>query len=97
MKNNKILITIILLTFILCLLLCACNNFTEETSMDILKYAVIESGGHYIIHEIDWSAPGYCSIRIKTKCCGNVIEATNAVLYKEMPDLNGITKCWEEE
>lgn len=97
MKNNKILIITVLIVIILCLLLSGCDDSYDQTSTNVFKYAVIESGECCIIHEVDWRSVDYGTIRIKTKCCCNVIEATTIVLYKEMPNLNGITKCWEEK
>lgn len=97
MKNNKILIITVLTAIILCSLLSGCDDSYDQTSTNVFKYAVIESGEYCIIHEIDWEYSDYGLIRMKTECCGNVIKTNNVVLYKEIPNLNGITKCGEME
>lgn len=102
MKNNKILITIILATIVLCSLLSGCGNraWFSESVKNEFNYVLVKEGDSYILHKVKkWADYESDSILIETECCDNIFMTSYnvAILYKEIPDLNGITKCWEEE
>lgn len=102
MKNNKILIITVLTAIILCSLLSGCGNraWLSESIKNEFNYIVIKEADGYIIHEVKkWADYESDALLIETKCCDNIIMTSynEAVLYKEIPNLNGITKCWEME
>lgn len=100
-KNNKVLI-LLLITIILCLLLSGCGNraWLSESIKNEFNYVVIKEADVYVVHEVKkWADYESDALLIETKCCDNIIMTSynEAVLYKEIPNLNGITKCWEME
>ena len=101
MKNNKILITI-LVTIILCSLLSGCGNraWFSESVKNEFSYVLVKEGDSYVLHKVKkWADYESDSILIETECCNNIFMTSYnvAVLYKEIPDLDGIIKCLEEE
>lgn len=100
-KNNKVLI-LLLITIILCSLLSGCGNraWLSESIKNEFNYVVIKEADVYVVHEVKkWADYESDALLIETKCCDNIIMTSynEAVLYKEIPNLNGITKCWEME
>lgn len=100
MKNNKILIITILTMIVLCTLLSGCGNraWFSESIENEFYYIVIKDGDECVLHEIKkWADYESDALFVETKCCDNMIMTSyySATLYKEIPNLNGITKCWE--
>ena len=102
MKNNKILITIILATIVLCSLLSGCGNraWFSESVKNEFHYVLVKEGDVCVLHKVKkWADYESDSILIETECCNNIFMTSYnvAVLYKEIPNLDGIIKCLEEE
>ena len=100
-KNNKALILFII-TIILCLLLSGCGNraWFSQTVKNEFYYVLTKEKDIYILHKVrKWADYESDALLIETECCNNIIMTSynEAVLYKEIPNLDGIIKCWEEE
>lgn len=98
--NNKILITAILMVIVLCALLSGCGNraWFSESVKNEFYYVLTKEKDIYILHKVKkWADYESDALLIETECCNNIIMTSynEAVLYKEIPNLDGIIKCWE--